>query len=73
MATSAITPPSNNPPILSEYITRAELAKQVGKCPRTIVSWIKKHNGPQEIPIGRTRLFKRADVLAWLESLRRAA
>ena len=53
--------------ILSEYLSKAEAAKQLGKQPRTLDRWHTERRGPKRYKIGRTVYYKRSDLLEWLE------
>jgi excisionase family DNA binding protein len=64
---------STNPPVLDDYVTRDELAEQLGVSVRTIIRWCDYGDGPPVTAIGRKRLFYRPAVAAWLAKHQRAA
>ena len=57
---------SNN--ILSEYLTKAELAAQLHRTIRSIDRWALTGDGPPSIRLGKTTLYRRESVLGWLRS-----
>jgi|SRR5271166_3793515 len=62
-------PPDTTPiAVLSEYLTKAELAAQLHKTVRTIDRMNLAGDGPPPTRIGRTTLYRRAAVLDWLRS-----
>ena len=61
---------ASKPPLLSDYLTIAQLAAQLGKSPRTLERYMVARRGPTKTRLGKTILFKISDVHAWLESLR---
>ena len=56
--------------ILADYITRAELAKQLRVTTRTLDKWSWLRQGPRKIKIGSRCYYHRQDVLDWLNSQR---
>ncbi len=57
--------------LLDDYLTRDELAAQLGKSPRTIQRWDRLRIGPVPTVIGNSKVFRRADVQKWLDAQRR--
>ena len=57
---------SNFEPILSEFLTREELAAELGRNPRTLYRWDVLGIGPPRTLVGRKILYRRASVHAWL-------
>jgi hypothetical protein len=55
--------------VLSEYLTKAELAAQLGRSVRSVDRWALMGGGPPWISIGRRRLYRRAAVVEWLRGL----
>ena len=55
--------------LLDDYLTKAQLAEELHRHPRTIDRWARLRAGPPETVIGRQRLYKRSSVEAWLASL----
>lgn len=58
--------------LLSDYITREQLAKELNVTTRTIDKWSWLSRGPAKIKIGARCYYHRQDVLAWLDSQRNA-
>jgi hypothetical protein len=59
----------NGPPqLLDDYFTVAELARQLGRCTRTLDRWATLRCGPPITTIGNTRLYKKESVYLWLAS-----
>ena len=59
--------------ILADYLTRADLAKQLGIHERTLIRWHDLGEGPPVTKIGRTTLYHRPAIAAWLASRQKAA
>ena len=59
----------DSPAILSDYLTRDGLARELGVTVRTLAQWHWARKGPSSIKIAGKRLYKRSDVEAWLNSL----
>ena len=55
--------------ILSEYLTKAELAAQLHRSIRSVDRWALTGDGPPCVRIGRRSLYRRASVVEWLKSL----
>ncbi|PSH02715.1 MAG: hypothetical protein CXZ00_16015 [Acidobacteria bacterium] len=55
--------------ILSEYLTKAELAAQLDRSIRSVDRWTLTGYGPPCVRIGRRSLYRRAAVVEWLRSL----
>jgi excisionase family DNA binding protein len=53
-------------PIFEGYLTKEQLAAQLGRSPRTIDRWALTGHAPAPTRIGRTVLFRRDAVLEWL-------
>jgi excisionase family DNA binding protein len=51
----------------SEYMTTAEVAELVRAPSETVRYWDHIGKMPKSIKLGRRRLFRRVDVLRWLE------
>lgn len=62
---------SNTPAVLSDYLTREELATQLGRCVRTLERWESLRIGPPITRIGKTPMYKVESVRAWLQSQER--
>jgi predicted DNA-binding transcriptional regulator AlpA len=62
-----IVPLETAPPnILSDYLTKRDLAEQLGRSVRTVDRMALNGDGPPPTPIGRTTLYRRDAVLEWL-------
>jgi hypothetical protein len=61
-------PPTGPPGLLSNYLSRDDLAREFGIVPRTISRWTREPDGIPSITIGNRRLYRRESVLAWLEA-----
>ena len=55
-----------NEPILSEFLTKDDLAEQLQRNPRTLDRWAVLGMGPPRTHVGRTVLYRRASVQKWL-------
>ena len=55
-------------PIFEGYLTKEQLAAQLGRSPRTIDRWALSGQAPAPTYIGRTVLFRRDAVMEWLRS-----
>jgi phage terminase Nu1 subunit (DNA packaging protein) len=55
--------------ILSEYLTKAELATQLKRSVRSVDRWALGGDGPPCVRIGRRTLYRRAAVIEWLRGL----
>ena len=54
--------------LLTDYVSRAELAKQLGNSERTLIRWEEKRIGPPVTKVGRAVLYHVPSVLNWLQS-----
>lgn len=52
--------------VMSEWMTRAELARQLGVSPETLGRWGTRGIGPEFIRVGRQILYRRETARAWL-------
>ena len=57
--------------ILSEWITRAELARELNVTQDTLARWAAAGIGPPLVKVGRRVLYRRSTVREWLEKLER--
>ena len=57
--------------ILSEYLSKAELAAQLHRTIRSIDRWALTGDGPPYTRIGKMTLYRRESVIAWLRSRER--
>ncbi len=58
-------------PILSDWIARAELARELDVTPDTLARWASDGTGPPAVKIGRRVMYRRAAVEKWLEQKER--
>lgn len=54
------------PNILSDYLTKRDLAEQLGRSVRTVDRMALNGDGPPPTRIGRTTLYRRDAILKWL-------
>ena len=57
---------SNTEPILSEFLTKEELAAELRRNSRTLDRWDVLGMGPPRTHVGRQVLYRRASVERWL-------
>jgi hypothetical protein len=57
---------SSSEPILSEFLTKEELAAELRRNPRTLDRWDVLGVGPPRTRVGRQVLYRRATVQKWL-------
>ncbi|MFH7324791.1 helix-turn-helix transcriptional regulator [Aeromicrobium sp. JJY06] len=57
---------------MDELLTTEEVAEIARTSPSTVHFWHTRGTGPRSAKIGRRRLYRRADVEAWLEAARAA-
>jgi hypothetical protein len=57
---------SNSEPILSDFFSKEELAKELRRNPRTLDRWQAIGMGPPRTLVGRKVLYRRASVQKWL-------
>jgi hypothetical protein len=57
---------SNSEPILSEFLTKEELAGELRRNVRTLDRWDALGIGPPRTQVGRKVLYRRPSVLKWL-------
>lgn len=53
-------------PMLSEWMTRAELAEELKITTETLCRWNSRRQGPAPTRVGRKVLYRRDTVRAWL-------
>jgi hypothetical protein len=58
--------------ILDNFISRKELAAQLGKRVETLIRWEKDGCGPPVIRLGRQPLYSRTSLQKWLEAQERS-
>jgi hypothetical protein len=52
--------------ILTDFLTKQELANELGRNPRTLDRWDTLGIGPPRTKIGRKILYRRSSVQKWL-------
>jgi hypothetical protein len=57
---------SDSEPLLSEFLTKEELAAELRRNVRTLDRWAALGMGPPRTSIGRTVLYRRTSVQRWL-------
>jgi hypothetical protein len=57
---------SSSEPILSEFLTKEDLAAELRRNPRTLDRWEVLGIGPPRTHVGRQVLYRRASVAKWL-------
>ncbi len=55
------------PELLSDYITRDQLAQELRVTTRTLDKWAHLRTGPKKIKVGSRCFYRRSDILAWLD------
>jgi hypothetical protein len=60
--------PNATPDILADYLTPAQLAKQLGRCEETLKRWRRLRVGPPVTRIGVQPYYSRTGVAAWLQA-----
>ena len=54
-------------PLLQDWISRPDLARELGVCVETLRRWADARKGPAFVRAGRKILYRRTAVLEWLE------
>ena len=54
--------------VLATFLTKQELARQLGVSPRTIDRWHLHRKGPPRTRCGRKILYDQQKIAVWLES-----
>lgn len=60
-------------PILADWMTRAELAAELGVSTDTLARWETRRIGPPIVRVGRRVLYRREAVREWLRKQERSA
>ena len=70
LETSADTPKTrgNEGALLQGWISRTDLAQELGVCEETLRRWADARRGPVFVKAGRKILYRRTAVLDWLEA-----
>ena len=56
----------DTPALLSEYLTKAQFAREMSVTERTLDNWQRRRAGPPRAKLGNIVLYHRDDVKAWL-------
>lgn len=56
-------------PILSDWIDRAELARELNVTADSLARWATAGIGPPQVKVGRRVMYRRASVEKWLADL----
>lgn len=72
-AVSANQAQSELHPLLGEYLNMRQLADELSISFKTLERWRLQRKAPPACRIGGRLLFKRSDVLAWIEAQREAS
>ncbi|MET4102767.1 excisionase family DNA binding protein [Roseovarius sp. MBR-78] len=59
---------ANTAALLQGWISRTDLARELGVCEETLRRWADARRGPAFVKAGRKILYRRAAVLEWLET-----
>ncbi len=62
-----MTQNQSGPGLLADFLTREQLAGELRVTVRTLARWRWQRIGPKSVLLGGRRLYRRADVVAWLE------
>lgn len=54
--------------LLADWISRDQLAQQLGLTPDTLARWESRRQGPPCTRIGRKTLYRRAAIQDWIRS-----
>lgn len=57
------------PAVLEEWLTRAELAAELGVTVDTLCRWECRRSGPMCVRVGRRVMYRRSNVEKWLRKL----
>jgi len=52
--------------LLTDYLTEAQLARELRKVPRTLQRWRRKRTGPPVTTLGRVPYYRKEGVRNWL-------
>jgi excisionase family DNA binding protein len=64
---STVTPVAPGGTLLQGWISRTDLARELGVCEETLRRWADARRGPPFVKAGRKILYRRTTVLEWLE------
>jgi len=53
---------------MKDLMTVTEVADMCRTTAHTVYYWLQTGKGPRSMKVGRKRLYRREDVVAWLES-----
>ena len=60
---------ADKPGLLSDWISREDLAGQLSVTTDTLARWATQGSGPPRIRIGRRVLYRRSSVEKWLSAM----
>lgn len=58
---------------MSDWLSREELAEELGIAPGTLAKWATERKGPPLVKVGRRVFYRRAAVRKWLAARERKA
>jgi len=64
----AVRPGVASGALLKGWISRTDLARELGVCEETLRRWADARRGPTFVRAGRKILYRRSAVLEWLEA-----
>jgi len=64
----AALPSATSGGLLQGWISRTDLAQELGVCEETLRRWADARRGPVFVKAGRKILYRRSAVLEWLET-----
>ena len=64
----AAPPGATSSALLQGWISRTDLAQELGVCEETLRRWADARRGPAFVKAGRKILYRRSVVLEWLET-----
>jgi hypothetical protein len=60
-------------PLLREFLTKEQLAAELGRNPRTLDRWNALGTGPPRTLVGRKVLYRQTSVRKWLAAQERSS
>lgn len=58
--------------LLADWISREQLARELGVKPDTLARWVARRQGPPCTRIGRKTLYRRAAIQDWIRAQEQA-
>jgi hypothetical protein len=59
--------------VLDDYVTRHDLATELGVHPLTLLRWHAERRGPPRVKVGRIFYYRRSAIEAWLRNREQSA